>query len=460
MSDFHTDRATPGHPVNRMVSGWNRFWFTPRDPTTLAVMRVLTGLVTLYTFIAYSFDLQALIGPHAWMNLETRLEMVHEGPTPRTAPNWEVSAYVSAPKPPTDPEQKRLFDQYQQRFTMAPPLPHARTAEENDAYMAYREKWGEDPRVLLGKGRPVWSLWFHITEPTEMAVTQGVIVVICFCFLIGFCTRLTSVLTWLAALSYIHRAPASLFGVDTMMVILLLYLAIGPCGAALSVDRLIARWWSQAGPDVIRRWRKFWHRPEITIHIAPPPEEPAPSVSAMVATRLLQIHVCVIYLAAGLSKFQGQAWWTGHAVWGTMANPEFAPMNQAWYLAMMRALGENRVVFEVFFTCAAVFTLSFEIAYAFLIWRPWARPILLGMAFVLHGFIGMFMSLRTFSMLMVVLNLAFVDPETMKKWLRYLARKKKTTLEELPHHEPEPAAPEPAVKAGRPVIAGRGKRRG
>ena len=51
---------------------------------------------------------------------------------------------------------------------------------------------------------------------------------------------MTTALTWAASLQYMHRTPQILFGVDTMMCILLLYLTIGPSGAAMSVDRLLA----------------------------------------------------------------------------------------------------------------------------------------------------------------------------------------------------------------------------
>src|SRR5205807_2580960 len=148
----------------------------------------------------------------------------------------------------------------------------------------------------------VWSIWFHVTDPDAMMAVQVVTVLVSFLFLIGFCTRLTGVLTWLAALSYCHRAPASLFGADTMVAMLLLYLNLGPCGAVLSVG------------------------------------------------------------AAGL------------------------------------------------------FTLFFEIGYAYLIWRPRTRWLMLWMAFVLHGFIGVFMGLKTFSLMMLTLNLAFVPAESLRRF--------------------------------------------
>ena len=61
-------------------------------------------------------------------------------------------------------------------------------------------------------------------------------------FTIGLWTRVTSVLALVVAISYVHRVPAALFGLDQINIMLTLYLAIGPSGQALSVDRWLARW--------------------------------------------------------------------------------------------------------------------------------------------------------------------------------------------------------------------------
>jgi hypothetical protein len=195
------------------------------------------------------------------------------------------------------------------------------------------------------------------------------------------------------------------------------------------VDRLLARWWVDARPRVIGRWRAFWARlrgrQPSAEPIAPgptPPAAPEPSVSANLAIRLLQVHLCIIYLAAGLSKLLGAPWWTGHAVWGTLANFETAPMQYEWYLGLLRALAANRLVYEVAMTLAALFTLAFEICYPFLIWGPRTRWLLLGMALLLHGLIGAFIGLKTFSLLMLTMNLAFVPPETLRRVLGRLTR--------------------------------------
>src|SRR5262249_25457035 len=161
--------------------------------------------------------------------------------------------------------------------------------------------WGTDERSNLATGQPEWSVWFHVTDPTAMAVLHAIFIFITLLFTIGLGGRYITVLAWFVALNYIHRGSTTLFGADTMMLITMMYLALGPPRAALSVDRLLARW-----------WRGARHR----FGFGPPPgsgengdavasqalEPVAPSVTANLAIRLLQIHLCIIYAAAGFAK--------------------------------------------------------------------------------------------------------------------------------------------------------------
>ena len=448
----------------RWMRSWEQFWFTPADPSVLALMRIACGMVVVYTLFVYSFQLQETMGEHAWHDLLLRMDIVHDRPV-RVAP---LSGSESAPlSPPADEFQKQYLFAYRQKWGQAPPPPYPRNFEEVhylemfratygvdlralglqlpstesekeylQKYMAistelkklgdespylpppaypknekeaqqideYRVREGIDPRLLYDRGMHIFSLWFHVTDPTVMAIVHGLIVFVAVLFTVGFCTRITSALTWFGSLSYIHRNPTMLFGVDTMMTIMLLYLMIGPSGAVFSVDQWLRRWWKgeQASPA--------------------PPE---PSISANIAIRLLQVHLGIIYLVAGLAKLQGPSWWNGTAVWGTIANYEFAPMQYDFYLALLRYLGDHQLLLSVVLTGGGLFTLVFEIAYLFLIWRPRLRWVFLGSAIVLHGFIGMFMGLRTFALLMLVMNMSFLRKEEvywMVSWFRGSAR--------------------------------------
>src|SRR5437764_14274926 len=62
------------------VRSWNRFWFTPADPTLLGLIRLCTGLLAVYTIFTYTWDLQAFFGRDAWMNHELREASRHETP--------------------------------------------------------------------------------------------------------------------------------------------------------------------------------------------------------------------------------------------------------------------------------------------------------------------------------------------------------------------------------------------
>ncbi len=492
-------------PVERMARAWSGFWFTPRDPSVLGLMRILCGAITLYTVFVYSFKLQDFMGKDAWLDLDFRLENVRNqpyrcvpfdgresepgDPTPgnefeekyyqewvnefkykpllpfprneaeaqytmeyRRKYNGDLRAFGLAP-PRTDTEIKYL-EWYTQKYGYPPPayLKSTRLVDaqaEQDAVDRYMQKHQIDPRreLVYTRGTPIWSMWFHVTDPTWMALIHGGVVLVTFLFMIGFATRVTSVLTWMCAIWYINRNWVILFGVDTMMVILLLYLAIGPSGAAYSVDRLIGRWWSRNKARVVNRWRAFWGKPALADGAVAPAlynPTPAPSVSANVAIRLLQIHVCIIYFVSGVSKLQGAAWWNGTAVWGTIANFEFAPMQFEIYNHVLRSLARRPFLIEFFLTTAGYFTLAFEIGYAFLVWRPSLRWVMLSGAIMLHGLIGIFMGLKTFSFMMLVLNMAFLKPEEVRSvfsWFHglFAGPENKTELKGRTPDKPQPA---------------------
>jgi len=247
--------------------------------------------------------------------------------------------------------------------------------------------------------------WYHVTNPTWMAVITAGMLIVMVMFTVGFCTRVTSVLTWLAAMCFIQRSWSLLYGVDTMMNLALIYLMLSPCDAALSVDRWIARWWTarQAG---------------LPMGPAPPP---TPSAWANFKLRLIQINFCIIYFASGSSKLQGQAWWNGSALWGCMANPEFAPLHLAAYASVVRWLTENRWAWEIVLTSGAVFTLALELGFPFLVWNRRLRPVMIVGAIMLHLGIAVVMGLVTFSLFMLCLLLAFVPGEAIRHGARIAA---------------------------------------
>jgi hypothetical protein len=234
------------------------------------------------------------------------------------------------------------------------------------------------------------------------------------------------VISWVGAISYIERTQFTLFGQDAMMIILLTYLTIGPSGAVLSLDRWLEKWWA-------RRQGK-----------EPPPVEPM--VSANFVLRMFQIHFCFIYAASGLSKLQGPAWWSGWAIWGTMANYSFAPMHWPAYLGFLKFMCEYRWLWEFINFSGAMYTLVLEISFPYLVWLPRWRWMMVTGSVLLHLGIGVIMGLATFSLFMLCLVMCFIPADTLREFLAQVGAR---TREMFRGRERAPAS------AGEPALAER-----
>jgi hypothetical protein len=290
-------------------SGWNRFWFTPADPATYCLIRVLAGLMLFYTHAVWTIDLEAFFGRTPWVSLDSL-------------------------KPPDI-------------------IPAAeRTTNFAWSYLNYVQSPG-----------PLWTL--HIAALVVLAM-----------FTLGLFSRVTSVLSFIITVSYCNRVPPALFGLDQINTILALYLMVGPSGACYSLDRLIARWRS---PTPL-----------------PPPE---PSVWANIGIRLIQLHMCVVYLFAGLGKLQGASWWDGTAMWLSVANLEYQSIDMTWLAGWPRLVNLLTHV-----------TIAWEVSYCVLVWPRLTRPIVIALAIPLHLGIACFLGMITFGLVMLIANVAFISP--------------------------------------------------
>jgi hypothetical protein len=280
---------------------------------------------------------------------------------------------------------------------------------QRKARLDYMEYWNADPTKTYRQGGAIFSMWFHVSDPTEMALIHTGVLILILLFTLGLFTRVTSVLVWLATVSYIHRTQQVLFGMDTMMNILLFYLMIGNSGAALSLDRLIARY--RAVRASLRRSGTI--DASARAFLACPP----PSMSAGLAQRLIQVHFCFIYVAAGLSKLKGETWWNGRAFWDVVVNPEFTLMQYWWYENALRWLISVKFVYY-FMTATIVWvTLFTEIAGPFLLWTR-LRWLVIFLATAMHAVIGVLMGLNLFELLMVVMLLAYLPDRVIRDRFR------------------------------------------
>jgi hypothetical protein len=355
--DAHSGPAGTGeaneHPLMTPVRGWDRFFFHPADPTSLGLMRICAGIIVLYVHFVYTIDLMGYIGPDTWI----------------LSKGW------------TDkPGEGGVLD----------------FLRNGNAWQAPSSTW-DDSKGEIVKGQTLWSIYYHVEDPAWLWVIHSAIGVVMLLFTIGLWTRVTSVLTWIGALMYIQRVPGMLFGMDTMTNLGLFYLMIGPCGAALSVDR-----WLQVRGERLRLGPAYV------------PQPPPPMVSANFALRLLQINFCMIYLASGTSKLLGSSWWNGTAPNRFLLNYSFAPFDVDAYAKLLKWLADHRPLWEVAGAGGVIYTLLLEIGFPFLVWNRRIRWVMVSGSILLHTMIALLMGLVTFSLMMLALVLAFVPPEAVR----------------------------------------------
>jgi hypothetical protein len=550
----------------RMTSAWNDFFFKPRDPTTLGLMRIMSGVFILYVHMAYTVDLYSFFGPNSWVDKQMTDEQRRDMPYFKPASSWtDQNVNVSVPmdrrvreafllkwvrnlpldpalrreslnylfqipldpqhiseglafaeqltvrpkvadfrvnsedfepvpdaerqkrldslvRAELDPNEKRLLPRFthdmsqkereqvrgrveqflrtMQSLTPAergmvfvhlnyqafiglrvlkptepqtelqrtlnfltvntelknsgedeygPYLPNE--MQERDRVLNYMSTWSVDPRRCYGRGIYSWSIYYHVTNRTAMAFIHVFFLCVIAMYALGLFTRITSVITWLAVLSYANRNQQVLFGMDVMMNIGLIYLTIGPSGAALSLDRWFAKRRAARQLEEARRTKSDTRAFEAIL--AGPPQ----TALAQFVTRALQIHFCCIYAASGLSKLKGNAWWDHTAIWYTMANPEFSPVIFRPYLWTLMQMSEFRWLCELGMSFGTVYTLFLEIAFPFLVWRPLLRPYMVMCAILLHTGIAVLMGLTVFGLFMLVLLLSYIPPETVRRWI-------------------------------------------
>jgi len=257
-----------------------------------------------------------------------------------------------------------------------------------DAWVGLDPSHGTDVlEIAKADGRNAPSLWIWVTSETGVQWTYSFFLAAIVFLTIGFVSRVACVTVLLGHLSFAHRCPQVVYGIDYVLSSLLLYLIIAPAGAEFSVDRWISRH--------VRKQKTVWEGRQL-------------SWNATFSMRLIQIHMCIIYFCSGMAKLQGASWWDGTAIWYAIALPEM------WTFDLNALLVRHPFVVEIISLIGTVATLAFEISFAFLIWKPAVRPLILCSAVVLHAGIGVLMGLSGFSAVMLTGCVAFVRPESIR----------------------------------------------
>ncbi|EAU69131.1 hypothetical protein STIAU_6136 [Stigmatella aurantiaca DW4/3-1] len=205
--------------------------------------------------------------------------------------------------------------------------------------------------------------------------------------LLGWRTRLSAFIAWLTHTTLINSGGMFAYGVEIFAHISLAYCVILPVGSAFSLD--------------VRAGRA----------------SDAPSALATLALRVLQLHLCIVYLSTGIEKAVGVQWQSGEALWKALMQPLYGQFDFAW-LASAPWLTK----------LATWSTLVIEIGYPLFIWPRQTRVPWVVLTLGLHLGIGLFMGLWLFSAIMAVLTFSVFGfaplYQALLSWREGLARSK------------------------------------
>jgi len=257
-------------------------------------------------------------------------------------------------------------------------------------------------RIVVGGLTVVWTLvlmsdFDDLFGPDGVAagprlapLLAGLLLVSAICLTLGFRTRLAAA-TVLFCLLVLYRVNSLVWNTgDTLLRHLLLFLALSPAGAAVSIDS------ARRGRD--RQWdfplRQPW------------------------ALRLVQVQVALMYVVSFTSKLKGSTWRNGTAV-----------------SYILRIAPDQRFVLPSAVTSSLTWshaltwgTLAVEGAIPLLVWNRRTRPFVLAAGAALHLSIDLTLRTGFFTWIVLASYVSFVPPETAERILRRFRRQRYSTV--------------------------------
>lgn len=360
-------------PAPGLISSWTRFWFTPLDPIGLHAVRVLAGLLFLLFLLPLAGNLDGFYGLDGWFDLR---------------------AYKESRKMEND---VRRFQQDPRAFQESGEMP-------------------DGPAVPLS-----WSALYLVASNSKaLTAFYWLSVAVVVLFTLGVLPRLTAVLTWVIIVSF-TTSPAIDYDADGLLRILAFYLMIGYVlfgqysGQPSLFQRLLGSVWS-------------WRRPSFV-------NEPAGSLGANLAVRLLQVHFAIVMVTSGLHKLQFGDWWAGVALWYPLYPAYSTTMDMA------REHAADAEAYISMLNVAGYSILAWQLAFPAFAWKPRWRPVLVGGGLI--GLLGMefIYQLPLFGPAILIGCLSYLTPADWHRIMGWLTRlpglNRLTRQEELPAPPPE-----------------------
>lgn len=243
--------------------------------------------------------------------------------------------------------------------------------------------------TLGGRVRDWWDLFLWTEGMIPMRVWWWVGASATMALIVGWQTRVCTVLLFLLQSSMIHRNLAMVNGEDLVVRMLLLYGCFAPLHHALSIDR----WLRQ------RRLRSAGRDPSDT---------PLPLVWPV---RLMQVNVALIYLISlpvKLTDSSGE-WIRGDAIYWSMMSNMWGCWPWPWMFYGSIGLGLSRLM--------TYGTALIEGAFPLLVWFRRTRPVVLTAITALHlGIALLIPNVTFFTLAMACAFWVFAPAETLHRW--------------------------------------------
>jgi hypothetical protein len=267
--------------------------------------------------------------------------------------------------------------------------------------------------------------WFSILtlsdNRTYFEACYATALVTCALFMLGWRTRLMSVLFAIVVASFHARAIFMTDGGDNLILLMAMYLCFTACGRRWSLDARRTRLQAVAG----RPKRPSTDR-----------EVPTPLVHLGCARRLLTtaLHncgmlviaaqVCLLYGSAGLYKVQGSSWGNGTALHYVLNLDLFRP-----WPALSLMVDSHPMLVAV----ASYATVLLQVAFPFVLFGRF-KYIVLTMLVCMHVGIAVLLGLPIFSGAMIVADAAFL-PDRLCASLGHTVRQAVRRARSLPRAE-------------------------
>ncbi len=216
---------------------------------------------------------------------------------------------------------------------------------------------------LVGNEHAVFVLWWVL-------LAGGVALTL------GWHSRVAALIVFVGVMSFERRNGFVFNSGDVLVRIEALFMVLGPCGAALSLDRR-------------RTAGSFWSA-----------QTRAPWV-----VRLMQVQLSLIYLSAVREKLTGSTWNDGTAVSYALRLSDLAVIPvPAWLPAD-----------PLLMNLATWSTLVLELGLGILIWNHRWRWWLLAGGIIMHTMILLGLAVAFFTVAMFVLYIAFIPPDVASR---------------------------------------------